>query len=116
MSKEWTPKRRAACNRRADGTFGPWAGGKTKAQLAKKQNTAHGIRCHVAAQWRRQYNRRPRIGDAIRTKTKDGSYHKQAAWYVYTRYGWRDSGNPTRPSAKRIKQICDRARPSRPRR
>lgn len=39
----WTAKRKRACVRRADGTFKKWRGGRTKAQLKKKENTFQGV-------------------------------------------------------------------------
>lgn len=116
MAKRWTPKRAARCRRRADGTFREWTGGKTKAELKKKENTAHGIRVHIGKEFVRQHGRTARVGECVRFKTKDGTYHEQADWYVRTPHGWRDTGSNRKPTRTQIKRICDRARPSRPRR
>ena len=113
MGRKWTKARQRAAVRRADGTFKKWRGGKTKAQLKKKRNTFQGIAVHIGKEFRRQRGRRARIGDIVRKKNKDGSYHRGADWYVKTKHGWRDTGSPIRPSAAKIKRLCARARKGR---
>jgi len=102
-------KRRKALNRRADGTFGAWKGGKTKAQLKKKRNPFKGIAIHIGKEFVRQHGRKARVGSICRFKKSDGSFHKQAEWYVKTKYGWRKTRTrqrkPTRPQIARILKI-----------
>ena len=112
-----TPERKAKLVRsKKTGRIIRWKGGHTLATYSKKRNSKHGTRVHIGRQWSAQHSRRPRVGDVVRTKNKDGTYNRQAVWYVYTRYGWRDSGSHSKPSASTIKAICSRARPSRSRR
>ena len=102
-------KRRSALNRRPDGTFGPWRGGKTKAQLKKKRNPFQGIAIHIGKEFARQHGRTARIGSICRFKKSDGSFHKQAEWYIKTPHGWRKSRTrqrkPTRDQIVKILKI-----------
>ena len=109
----WTKKRKRACIRRADGSFKKWRGGRTKAQLKKKQNTFQGIAVHIGKEYVRQHGRAAKVGAIVRTKRKDGRFHKGAFWYVRTKHGWRSTGSTTKPSRARIRQLCRRARPGR---
>jgi len=84
-------KRRASLNRRPDGTFGPWKGGKSKAQLKKKSNPFKGIAIHIGKEFVRQNRRKAKVGSICRFKKMDGSFHRQAEWYVKTKHGWRKS-------------------------
>ena len=111
----WTKKRARRARRRADGTFRLWTGGRSKRDLAKKTNTVHGIRVHIGKEFIRQNGRRARVGDIVRTKKADGTYHRQADWYVRTPHGWRDTGSSRKPTADQIKRICAKAHPSRSR-
>ncbi len=109
---QWTAKRKRALVRRADGTFKKWRGGRTKAQLKKKENTFQGIAVHIGKEYKRQHGRIARVGAIVRTKKKDGSYHRGAFWYVRTPKGWRKSG-PQKPSRARIRAMCKKARKGR---
>lgn len=104
-------KRRAALNRRPDGTFGPWRGGKTKAQLPKQENNFHGIAIHIGKEFQRQRGRTARVGDAVRTKNEDGSYHGQAYWYIMTKNGWRRSPTMSKkPTQTQIQHVNKNSR------
>jgi len=76
MSPKFTAKRKRALNRRANGTFGPWKGGKTKSQLKKKENTFQGIAIHIGKEFKKQHGRKAKVGEVVRTKRQDGEYHK----------------------------------------
>jgi len=110
MSEVWTQKRQRACVRGKDGRFVRWKGGRTKSQLKKKENTFHGIAVHIGREFIRQRGRTARVGETVRTKTKSGSYHKQAMWYVRTPHGWRRTGSTRRPTVAQIEALCKRAR------
>ena len=98
-------------NRRKDGTFGPWKGGRDLKDLKKKENNFHGIATHIGIQFRKQHGRRARTGDLVRTRTKDGSYHKGASWYIKTPHGWRKSPTGTRkPTRSQVRKIMKRSR------
>ncbi len=110
----WNRRRAAALNRRADGTFGPWKGGARLADLPKKENTYQGIAVHIGAQFKKQNGRTAKVGELHRTRKADGSFHRQAAWYVLTRHGWRKSPTLTRkPSPAQVRTILEGARPGR---
>ena len=111
--RKWTKKRKAACVRDSKGRFKLWKGGRKKSELAKKENNYQGIAIHIGKEFYRQHKRTAKIGDIVRKKNKDGSYHKGADWYVKTPHGWRDSGSPRKPSAAKIKEICKRSRKGR---
>ena len=109
-----TKARKRAMNRRADGTFGPWTGGRTKRQLKKKRQSFQGISIHIGAEFKRQRGRKARVGDTVRTKRKDGGYHKGAYWYIHTDHGWRVSPTQTRkPGATTIRGVREASRPGR---
>ena len=99
-----TAKRRAALNRRADGTFGPWKGGARLKDLPKQENTFQGIAVHIGKEFSRQHGRTAKVGECVRTKKADGSYHQQAEWYVRTVHGWRKHG-PKKPTAAELTLI-----------
>ena len=101
--------------RDSHGRFKKWPGGRDiKDYPAKWRNwTQHGTRVHIGMEFKKQHNRRPRIGDIVRNKTKNGRYHKSAYWYVYTRYGWSVTASRSKPSTATIKRICANARPTR---
>lgn len=104
-------KRARAMNRRADGTFGPWKGGLKKSQLKKKKNTFRGIAVHVGKEFKRQRGKVAKVGDIVRFKKSDGTYHKQAEWYVKTKFGWRKARTgQARPSAKQIITVLKTSR------
>lgn len=110
----WTPKRAARARRRPDGTFIEWTGGRTLASLPKQRNDYQGIATHIGELFAREHGRKPRPGDLHRTRTKDGSYNKQAAWYIYTPHGWRKSPTKTtRPSDRTVAQVLAASRPGR---
>ena len=101
---KFTAKRESRLIRGADGKFKEWTGGKTKAQLKKKENTFQGIAIHIGKEFKKQYGRVAKVGDCVRFKTKDGSYHKQAFWYIRTKFGWRKHG-PNKPSKAYLKKV-----------
>ena len=92
-----TLSRKRKLTRRSDGTFQNWMGGKTKDQLKKKQNNFQGIAIHIGKEFTKQNNKTAQTGDTVRFKTLSGKHHKQAEWYVKTKYGWRKHG-PAKPS------------------
>jgi len=102
-------KRRSSLNRRSNGTFAPWRGGKTKAQLKKKRNPFQGIAIHIGKEFVKQHGRKAKVGSICRFKKSDGTFHKQAEWYVKTKSGWRKSRTrqrkPTRTQIARILKI-----------
>ena len=105
------PHRRNALNRRKDGTFGPWKGGRSKKNLPKKRNTFHGIAVHIGKEYKKQNGRKAKVGDIVRTKKKDGSYHGGAWWYVRTPDGWRRSPTGTRkPSRFHVSRLIKNSR------
>lgn len=107
-------KRAKAMNRRADGTFGPWKGGLKKSQLKKKQNTFQGIAVHIGKEFKRQSGRVAKVGALVRFKKADGTYHKQAEWYVRTKFGWRKSRTgQTRPTAGQVARVLETSRKGR---
>jgi len=111
----WTKKRQRAVNRRADGTFKPWTGGKSKSQLKKKKNNFQGIAIHIGNEFKKQNKRTAKVGDTVRTKRKDGQYHKGAFWYIKTKNEWRKSPTETRkPTSATIKRVNEASRPGRP--
>ena len=114
---QWTKRRASKCVRDSKGRFAYWKGGRTIGQYSTRwrQNNAHGIRTHIGQEFRRQHGRPAVIGDAVRTKRKDGRYHKGAEWYVKTPHGWRNTGKLRKPTPAEIKRICAKARPSRSR-
>ena len=67
-------------------------------------NTFHGIATHIGKELKRQHVRTANTGEAVRTKTKDGTYHKQAFWYIRTRFGWKKHG-PNKPSQSYLKRV-----------
>jgi len=104
-------KRARAMNRRANGTFGPWKGGLKKSQLKKKKNRFHGIAIHLGKEFKKQHRRLARIGDIVRFKKSDGTYHKQAEWYVKTKFGWRKARTgQARPSENQIITVLKTSR------
>ena len=104
-------KRARSMNRRADGTFGPWKGGLKKSQLKKKENTFQGIAVHIGKEFLRQHNRLSKVGDCVRFKKLNGTYHKQAEWYVKTKFGWRKSRTgQTVPNACQVKTVLKTSR------
>ena len=97
-----TASRARALTRDAKGHFKKWkpAAGKKKdtSRNAKKGNDFHGIKTHIGKEFERQKGRVAKVGDIVRTKKTDGTYHKGAFWYIKTRKGWRRFGlkKPTR--------------------
>ncbi len=88
----WTRARKKACIRNSDGTFKRWKGGKKKSELKKKENLVKGIKIHIGKEFVRQHKRIAKVGDIVRTKKSDGTFHKGAFWYIRTKKGWRRYG------------------------
>ncbi len=112
---QWSKRRARLARRRSDGTFKAWPGGTSIRNLKKKENTYHGIQTHIGKQFIAQTGRRAKTGDIHRTRKADGTFHRQAMWYVKTPHGWRKS--PTefrRPTPKEIRLIISTARAGRP--
>lgn len=110
----WTKKRQQHVVRRKDGTFKKWKGGLDKKDLKKKQNNFHGIQIHLGKEYKRQNGAKAKLGDIVRTKNKDGSYHKQAEWYVRTKFGWRKTRTrDKKPTKSQILQIMKISRKGR---
>jgi hypothetical protein len=69
---------------------------------------------HIGAEFRKQHGRAARIGEAVRTKNNDGSYNKNAEWYVKTENGWRKARTkkqkPSRVQVRRIRKISRKGR------
>ena len=102
--------KKSALNRRKDGTFGPWKGGITKG----KYTSFHGTMVHIGQEFKKQKGRRARVGDLVRTKNKNGSYNKNAVWYLKTKFGWRRAGTGARkPTRADINKRLKTARPGR---
>ncbi len=101
-SKQWTPEREKALNRRPDGTFDEWKGGRKLKDLKKKQNNFQGIAIHIGKEFNRQNKRNATTGEIVRTRKKDGSFHRGAEWYIKTGKGWRKFG-PKKPNKTQIK-------------
>ena len=96
------------------GKFKKWMGGKTKRELAKKENTFHGIQTHIGKEFKRQHGRIAKPGEIVRTKTKSGRYHQGAYWYIRTEKGWRRSPTDTKkPGARIIKMVMEQSRTGR---
>jgi len=102
----FTKKRRRALKRNPDGTFKEWKGGRKKSELKKKSNTFQGIKVHIGKEFKRQHGRKAGLGSIVRTKKKDGNYHKGAFWYIKTKKGWRRLGErkPSKALIKRVKR------------
>lgn len=112
---KWSARRAKLARRRPDGTFRAWPGGARKADLAKKENTFHGIAAHLTQAFTAEHGRPPKVGDLHRTKTRDGRYHKQAWWYVRTVHGWRKSPTGTRkPTPVEVRRVMYSSRAGRP--
>lgn len=108
----WTKARERRCVRGKDGKFRNWIGGYRKQDLKKQVNNFQGIATHIGKEFVRQTGRVAKIGDIVRKKKSDGTYHKGAYWYVRTRFGWRRAGMK-RPTAAEIKEILKKARKGR---
>ena len=109
----WTRTRAKKLTRRKNGTFKVWKGGKKKSELKVKRNSFQGIAIHIGYQFKKQFGKTAKVGDVVRTKTKDGSYHKQADWYVRTPHGWRDTGSNVKPSRSKINTVIKKSRSGR---
>lgn len=105
----WTRSRARALKRRADGTFKSWKPptGKKKdtSRNDKKGNNFHGIKTHIGKEFERQRGRVAKVGDIVRTKKSDGTYHKSAFWYIKTRRGWRRF-SLKKPTRAQIVKTC----------
>ena len=102
--------KKSALNRRKDGTFGPWKGGIKKG----KYTSFHGTMVHIGKEFKRQHGWPARVGNIVRTKTKTGSYNKNAVWYLMTKYGWRRAGTGSRkPNRADIQKRLKSAKPGR---
>ncbi len=109
-----TKARKRKLTRRADGTFKSWKGGKSKGQLKKKKNTFQGIATHIGLEYKRQHGRVAKVGDIVRTRKLDGSFHKGAFYYIKTRNGWRKSPTATRkPTKAQIRRVDKNSRKGR---
>ena len=97
---KWTKKRARALIRNKDGSFKRWRGGRKKSELKKKENLAHGIKTHIGKEYTRQHKRVAGIGAIVRTKRKDGKYHRGAYWYIKSVKGWRVSPSKERKPSK----------------
>jgi len=106
---KWTKKRKKALNRKKDGKFGPWKGGRKKSEMAKKENTFQGIKVHIGKEYKRQHGKIAKIGSMVRKKKKDGTYHKGAYWYIRTKKGWRRA-TMGKPSVTTKRKIMNNAR------
>ena len=69
-------------NRRKNGTYGPWRGG-------KHGESHHGAMVKIGIEYKRQTGRKAKVGDVVRRKNLNGSYNKGSPWYVKTPHGWR---------------------------
>lgn len=95
--------------RNKNGTFRQWIGGITKG----KYTSFHGTMVHIGKEFTRQNNRPSGVGDVVRKKNKDGSYNKNAEWYVKTVYGWRRARTKNKPTKAQISKINRLSRPGR---
>jgi hypothetical protein len=96
--------------RNPDGTFRNWIGGSDVSQ-SNRNSSAHGIKVHIGKEFSRQKGRTAKTGDIVRTKTQDGTYNKQASWYIRTKNGWRESPTKTsKPSEATIKRVNEKSR------
>jgi len=112
---KWTRERQRAVIRRKDGTFKEWKGGRALKDMKKQQNNFHGIASHIGREFVRQHGRPAKLGDIVRTRRKDGEYHKGASWYIKTPNGLRKSPTGTRkPSRKVIETVIRDSRKGRP--
>lgn len=102
----WTKKREESLIRDSKGRFKRWKGGKKKKDLAKKENLVRGIKIHIGKEFVRQNNRKVKIGDIVRKKKVDGTYHKGAFWYIYTNKGWFKYGlhKPSKTTIRNVKK------------
>ena len=94
----WTRDRARALKRRADGTFKSWKPKAGKKKGHRETGDFHGIKTHIGKEFERQKGRVAKLGDIVRTKKSDGTYHRGAFWYIKTKKGWRRFGlkKPTR--------------------
>jgi hypothetical protein len=104
----WALSRESKVRRRKDGTFKAWPGGRPD----KRNSSFRGIHLHINNDFKAQHHgRAPRVGDVVRHKNKNGSYHEQAEWYIKTPYGWRKSlTGKNKPSAAQVKNQIKRSR------
>lgn len=114
---KWSAARARKVRRRADGTFLPWPGGRSLRTIRAQRQSFQGIAAHIGAGFRAQHGRPARTGDLFRWRKADGTYHRQAFWYIKTPRGWRRSPTGTRkPSAATVRLVCANAKPGRPHR
>ena len=94
----WTRSRAHALTRNSDGTFKSWKRPAGQKKGHRETGDFHGIKTHIGKEFERQRDRIAKVGDIVRTKKSDGTYHKGAFWYIKTRKGWRRFGlkKPTR--------------------
>ncbi len=105
----WTRARERKCIRNSDGTFRDWRGGDGKRD--DRDSSFRGMHIHTAADFKRQNGRAAEVGDVVRHKNRDGSYHEQAMWYVKTEHGWRRSPTEQRkPTEAEIRRVNERSR------
>lgn len=55
------------------------------------------------------------MGDVVRKKNIDGSFNKNAEWYVKTPFGWRKANAPNKrkPTAADIRRVMGKSRKGR---
>jgi hypothetical protein len=107
---KWTQKRAKLLKRDKKGKFKKWKGG---SDSKKTGYTHHGTMVHIGKQFKKQNGRAAKVGDVHRTKRKDGKYHGNAPWYVFTQHGWRkakDNPNKRKPSKSQIQSILKKSR------
>jgi len=110
----WNKKRSSKLIRRANGTFKKWIGGYTLSQMKKQENNFQGIAIHIGKEYKRQHGKNAKTGQIVRTKKRDGSYHKGASWYIKTPKGWRKSPTATKkPDRRTINKVIRNARKGR---
>ncbi len=93
--------------RAENGTFENFEGG-------EEDYTHHGKVTHIGKEFARQHGKEAEVGDIVRTKTKDGTYHERAPYYIKTRHGWRKS--PTgkeKPDEQTIERVNENSREGR---
>lgn len=106
MGKKSRPK----VKRDKQGRFKSWPGGGDS-----KENgySHHGTVVHIGQEFKRQNNRSSKVGDVVRKKTKDGSYHQQANFWIKTKHGWRETQFKRKPTKSQINEVLEKSRPGR---
>lgn len=100
----WTKKRAKKLIRAKNGKFKKWIGGAKKSEMKKQENNFQGIAIHIGKEFKRQFGRVAKVGDIVRKKKANGTYHLGAMWYIRTPNGWRKSHTEfIKPSKSQIK-------------